>query len=137
MPPSSKEKRMSKGTRLILVMSLVTGALTAVLPPLGYALTCTVEREAWKWLTDDAEIQQLLRHEAKSEQMSGRAHARMLETPGAFFSGTATEPECPILDRAENWALRGSAVFVLLFIGAHGCWLIACLYNKAMNRVAQ
>ncbi|CAN7174383.1 hypothetical protein LJR267_000314 [Paraburkholderia hospita] len=107
---------MSKGTRLILVMSLVTGALTAALPPLGYALTCTVEREVWRWLNDDAEIQQFLRHEAKSEQM---------------------EPECLILDRAENWALRGSAVFVLLFIGAHGCWLIARLYNKAMNRVAQ
>lgn len=126
---------MSKGARLILFTSLVIGALTAALPPLGYALTCTVERE--EWITDNAEMQQFFRHEVKSEQMSNRARTRMFETPGAFFSGTATEPECLVIDRTETWALRGSAFFVLLYIGAHCCWLIARLYNKAMNRLAQ
>ncbi len=123
---------MSKGTRLILILSVVVGLGVALVPPIADYSSCETARRAYS--EDQQDWMLVLKHSKTLQQASDRSLKRAYADTD-FREGRWSFPVCRLADGFAESMLLGATAFVLFFVGTHLAWLACRAFNKLMERL--
>jgi hypothetical protein len=122
---------MSKGTRLILALSVVIGLGVAVVPPIITYTSCQTGLRDYN--EDQQDWAPVLSGSKPIDQVSNRALLRA-HGDDDFRAGRWHPPTCHATDNLVLFAAAGFSTFVALFIGAHLAWLATRIFNRLMDK---
>ncbi len=123
---------MTKGTRLILLLSAVIGLGVALVPPIVSYNSCKSDLHAYE--EDQQDWSPVVNHSKPLNQASDRALQRAYRD-GDFRDGRWKPPICRASDDLLVFVLIGSLGFVALFVGGHLAWLATRAFNKLMDKL--
>jgi hypothetical protein len=122
---------MTRGTRLIAVLSVLVGILVAVVPPVLNYRSCQSNQRAY--VEDRRDWEAALRSKTL-QKLPDRALKRAYEDED-FREGRWQVPTCQVRKDSILFGLIGFASLVTIFIGAHLAWLAGRAFNKLMDRL--
>ncbi|CAE6969713.1 hypothetical protein R70199_08105 [Paraburkholderia domus] len=123
---------MTRGTRLIAVLSALVGLAVAIVPPIVNYRSCQADQRAYT--EDQQDWAAVLQRSKTLQQVSERALIRAHDDED-FRQGRWHVPTCHVRDDSIIFGLIGLASLVAIFIGAHLAWLAVRAFNKLMDKL--
>lgn len=123
---------MSKGTRVIVIVSVVVALGIGLIPPVVHYRSC--EAALHTYSADQRDWALVLNHRETLQQASD-ASLKRAYVDRDFREGRWSFPTCSLSDGFLSTAPAAVLAFVLLFVGAHLTWLACRGFNKLMERL--